>query len=127
MFTYLKVTTIFRAYSCPFSSIEEVHVFTHASRRPSTSDIDHVQKAREVICANRRLTVREAAAELNISTGLVSHDLIEKLQMRSVAARFVPRLPTAEQEEDRVRRREELWQANPDLSLVMKLGCTGMT
>ena len=77
--------------------------------RPSTStDDDHVERVRAVIRGNRRLTVREVANEVGISIGSCHQILTEKLQMRRVSAKFVPRLLTDDQKENRVEISQEL-------------------
>jgi len=77
--------------------------------RPSTStDDDHVDRVRAVIRGNRRLTVREFADEMGISIGSWHQILTEKLQMPRVSAKFVPRLLTDDQKEDRVETSQEL-------------------
>jgi len=61
--------------------------------RPSTStNDDHVDRVRAVISVNRRLTVREVADEVGISIGSCHQIFTEKLTMRHVSAKFVPRL-----------------------------------
>jgi len=65
------------------------------SGRPSTSmDDDHVKKVLAVICQNHRPTVRKVAEEVGICKSSCNLILTEKLQMRRVAAIFVPRLLT---------------------------------
>jgi hypothetical protein len=60
--------------------------------RPSTSTNDgHVKIVRAVVRGNRRLTVREVADEVGISMGSCHQIFTEKLQMRRVSAKFVPR------------------------------------
>ena len=56
-------------------------------------DDDHIEKVLAVICQNRRLTPHEVAAEgtCKRSCHLI---LTNKLKMRRVAAKFVPRLLT---------------------------------
>jgi len=61
-----------------------------------------------VIRGNRRLTVREVADEVGISVGSCHEILTEKFQMRRVSAKFVPRLLTDDQEENRVEISQEL-------------------
>lgn len=79
------------------------------SGRPSTStDDSHVARLNILVRSNRRLTIREMAEELNISFGSCQRILTEKLQMRRVAAKFVPRLLTEEQKEHRVQVCQEL-------------------
>ena len=57
-------------------------------------DADHVEKVLAVIRQNRRLAVREVAAEVGICRSLCHLILTEKQKMRRVAAKFVPRLLT---------------------------------
>ena len=57
---------------------------------------------------NRRLTVREVADEVGISVGSCHQILTEKLQKGLVSAKFVPRLLTDDQKENRVEISQEL-------------------
>jgi len=61
-----------------------------------------VAHVREIIRADQRLTIREAAEEVRIAFGTCQKILTEDLRMRCVTAKFVPRLLTAEQKNDRV-------------------------
>ena len=71
--------------------------------RPSTStNDDHVGRLRAVIRGNRRLTVREVADEVGLSIGSCQQIFAEKLQMCRVSAKFVSRLLTDDQKENRV-------------------------
>ena len=73
------------------------------SGRPSTSTDDpHIDEINTLVRANRRLTVRELAEECGISVGSCHHILTEKLKMHRVAAKFVPRLMTSDQQAHRV-------------------------
>ena len=68
--------------------------------RPSIStDDDHVERVRAVIHGNRRLSLREVACH---------QILTEKLQMWRVSAKFVLRLLTDGQKENRVEISQEL-------------------
>jgi hypothetical protein len=55
-----------------------------------------------VICGNHCLTVRGVAEEIDISVGSCHAILTKKLQMHCVSAKFVPRLLTDGQNENRV-------------------------
>ena len=55
-----------------------------------------------MILGNRRLTVQEVADEVGISIGSCHQICTEKLQMHRVSAKFVPRLLTDDQKENRV-------------------------
>ena len=77
--------------------------------RPSIStNDDHVDRVRAAIRGNRRLTVREVADEVSISIGSCHQIFTEKLQMCRVSAKFVPRLLTDDQKENRVEISQEL-------------------
>ena len=73
------------------------------SRRPSTSTDDPlIDEINTLVQANRRPTVRELAEECGISVGSCHHILTEELKMHRVAAKFVPRLMTSDQQAHRV-------------------------
>ena len=77
--------------------------------RPSTStNDDHVETVRAVIRGNRRLTVREVAAEEGISIGSCHQIFTEKLQMCLVSAKFMPHLMSDDQKENHVKISQEL-------------------
>jgi len=77
--------------------------------RPSTStNDDHVESVRAVIRGNRHLTAREVVNEVGISIGSCHQIFTEKFQMRRVSAKFVPRLLTDDQKENRVEISQEL-------------------
>ena len=79
------------------------------SGRLSTSTNDaHVERVCAVIRGNHRLTVREVADEGGIRIGSCHQIFTEKLQMRRVSAKFVPRLLTNDQKENRVEIIQEL-------------------
>ena len=61
-----------------------------------------------MIRGNHRLTVREVADEMGISIGSYHQIFTEKLQMRRVCGKFVPRLLTVYQKENRVEISKEL-------------------
>ena len=57
---------------------------------------------REIIRADRLLTIREVAEEVRVAFDTYQKIINEDLQMRRVTAKFVPRLLTAEQKDGRV-------------------------
>ena len=63
-------------------------------------DDDHVEKVLALIRQNRRLTVCEVAEEVGICKSLCHQILTDKLKMRRVAAKFVPRLLTDAQKRE---------------------------
>ena len=94
----MKRATCFRWHKCFKNgrlSVED----DERSGRPSTSPDDpHIDEINTLVRANRRLTVREVA----ISVGSCHHILTEELNMHHVAAKFVPRLMTSDQQAHRV-------------------------
>ncbi|UYV64476.1 K02A2.6-like [Cordylochernes scorpioides] len=71
--------------------------------RPSTSTTDKkINKVEKMILANRRITVREVAEDLNISIGSCHSIFINDLGMRRVAAKFVPKLLNCHQKQHRM-------------------------
>jgi len=63
-------------------------------------DYDHVEKVLAVICQNRLLNICEVAEEVGICKSWCHLILTDKLKMRHVAAKFVPRLLTDAQKEN---------------------------
>jgi len=61
-----------------------------------------VERVREIIRADRHLIIREVAEDVGIAFGTCQKILTEDLQMRRVSAKFVPRLLTVEQKDDRM-------------------------
>ena len=64
----------------------------------TSTDDPHIDEINTLVQANRRLTVRELAEECGISVGSCHHILTEELKMHRVAAKFVPRLMTSDQQ-----------------------------
>ena len=72
------------------------------SGHPSTSTDDpHIDEINTLVRAKRRLTVRQLAEECGISVGSCHHILTEELKMHRVAAKFVSRLMTSDQQAHR--------------------------
>ena len=75
---FQKWTPIFEDDPCPV--------------RHSTSHTEEtVSRVREIILADRLLTIREVAEEVRIAFGKCQKILTEDLRMRRVTAKFVPR------------------------------------
>ena len=90
------------------------------SGRPSSSTgDDHIEKVGSVIRENRRLTIREVAEEVGVCKSSCNTILTEKLKMHRVAAKFVQRLLTEEQKQNRVTVSQELLdRSNTDENLL---------
>jgi len=98
----LSRSKTFEWYSC-FKSGRRSLKTTPCPGRPSTSHTkETMARVREIIRADRRLTIREVAEEVRIAFGTCQKILTEDLQMRHVTAKFVPHLLTLEQKDYRV-------------------------
>ena len=72
------------------------------SGRPSTSrNEEMIAKVRTIVRNNRKLTVRETADGCGISVGSCDAILTDNLRIKRVCAKYVPRLPTDGQREQR--------------------------
>ncbi|KAF8785105.1 Histone-lysine N-methyltransferase SETMAR like protein [Argiope bruennichi] len=65
--------------------------------------MNNIQQAREMVLANRRITIDEVASALNISHGSAHEIIHDELGFHKVCARWVPRQLTAEHKLIRVR------------------------
>ena len=73
------------------------------SGRPSTSKTDeNIDRVRQLVRSDRRLTVRMIAEELGMNRETVRTILVQELGMRKVCAKMVPKLLTDDQKEHRV-------------------------
>ncbi|KAE9542487.1 hypothetical protein AGLY_003348 [Aphis glycines] len=96
------------------------------SGRPSTSTDDaHVTEFNAIVRSNRRLTVREIAEDCNISVGSCHEILVKKLGMHHVVAKFVPRLISQDQKDNRVTICQELLNRANDDDMYMRQIITG--
>ena len=63
---------------------------------------ENIKRVLKIVMDDRKLKVREIAKMVNISTGSASTILNEKLVMKKVFSKWVPRLFTMEQKQQRV-------------------------
>ncbi|UYV80511.1 hypothetical protein LAZ67_19000393 [Cordylochernes scorpioides] len=91
--------------------------------RPSTSTTDEkINEVEKMILANRRITVREVAEDLNISIGSCHSIFINDLGMRRVAAKFVPKLLNCDQKQHRMNIANEMLDSvRDDLNLLQRV------
>jgi len=85
------------------------------SGQPSTSSTPkNVEIIWGLVHEDRRRTIKDIAAIVNVACGTMQTILTCDLNMYRVAAKFVPRLLTPEQKEHRVEICQELHQRAPD-------------
>ncbi|UYV76613.1 hypothetical protein LAZ67_14001466 [Cordylochernes scorpioides] len=91
--------------------------------RPSTSTTDEkINEVGKMILANRRITVREVAVDLNISIGWCHLIFINDLGMRRVAAKFVPKLLNCDQKQHRMNIANEMLDSvRDDPNLIQRV------
>jgi len=96
------------------------------SGRPSTSRNEKmIAKVRTIVRNNRRLTVREIADDCGISVGTYDAILTDDLHMKRVCAKFVPRLLTDDQREQRQTIAGDLLERSCEDVLFLKKIVTG--
>ncbi|UYV84348.1 hypothetical protein LAZ67_X001914 [Cordylochernes scorpioides] len=94
--------------------------------RPSTSTTDKkINEVEKMILANRRITVREVAEDLNISIGSCHSIFINDLGMRRVAAKFVPKLLNCDQKQHRMNIANEMLDSVRDDPNLLQRVITG--
>ena len=81
-----------------------------SGRLSTSSTPTNVETIRWLVHEDRRITIKEIAAIVNVSYGTVQTILTRDMNMHRIAAKFVPRLLTPEQKEHRVEICEELRQ-----------------
>jgi len=85
-----------------FSEGRESVTDEESSGRPATSRTEeNIANIRQILCENRRLTVRSIAEQVNIDRETVRIILTEDLDMRKVCAKMVPKKLTEEQKQRR--------------------------
>ncbi|UYV65377.1 hypothetical protein LAZ67_3004126 [Cordylochernes scorpioides] len=96
------------------------------ARRPSTSTTDEkINEVEKMILANRRITVREVAEDLNISIGSCHSIFINDLGMRRFAAKFVPKLLNCNQKQHRMNIANEMLDSVRDDPNLLQRVITG--
>jgi transposase len=86
-----------------FKNRQETLEDDRRSGRPSTFRTDEmIEKVRQLIQRDRRMTIVELEQEVGISHGPINAILSDDLKMRRVSAKFVPRQLTTDQMECRM-------------------------
>lgn len=71
---------------------DEVEDEPRSGRPPTSTDVSHAAKVKELVLGNRRLTVKEISDETEISFGSCQYILTENLGKKRVASRLMPKL-----------------------------------
>ena len=91
--------------------------------RPSTSTTnENVEKVKEMVMNDRRITIREVADDVGISIGSCHEIFSNVLGMKRVAAKFVPKLSIFEQKQRRMEAVQgSLNEVNDDAELLNRI------
>lgn len=81
---------------------ESVEDDAHTGRPISVRTPETIEKVRELVTSDRRLTIRILASELNIDKEVVRQILTQDLGKRKVCSRFVPHCLSDEQKQLRM-------------------------
>ena len=98
----LSRAAVFRWFASFKEGRIEVTKKTSPGRPTDARKEENVAKVRSILDSDRRLTCEEIAKEMGISHGSVHTILTQNLNMRRVAARWVPHALTLEQKQSRV-------------------------
>ncbi|UYV61379.1 OXSM [Cordylochernes scorpioides] len=121
----LDRSNVYRWYKM-FSEVREDVNDEKRAGRPSTSTTDEkINEVEKMILANRRITVREFAEDLNISIGSCHSIFINDLGMRRVAAKFVPKLLNCDQKQHRMNIANEMLDSVRDDPNLLQRVITG--
>ncbi|UYV77723.1 hypothetical protein LAZ67_15002053 [Cordylochernes scorpioides] len=121
----LDRSNVYRWYKMFSEGREDVNDEERAGR-PSTSTTDEkFNEVEKMILANRRITVREVAEDLNISIGSCHSIFINDLGMRRVAAKFVPKLLNCDQKQHRMNIANEMLDSVRDDPNLLQRVITG--
>ncbi|UYV66392.1 hypothetical protein LAZ67_4001526 [Cordylochernes scorpioides] len=121
----LDRSNVYRWYKMFSEGREDVNDEERAGR-PNTSTTDEkINKVEKMILANRRITVREVAEDLNISIGSCHSIFINDLGMRRVAAKFVPKLFNCDQKQHRMNIANEMLDSVRDDPNLLQRVITG--
>ncbi|UYV61426.1 hypothetical protein LAZ67_1004796 [Cordylochernes scorpioides] len=98
----LDRSNVYRWYKMFSEGREDVNGEERAGRPSTSTTNEKINEVEKMILANRRITVREVAEDLNISIGSCHSIFINDLGMRRVAAKFVPKLLNCDQKQHRM-------------------------
>jgi len=98
----LSRTQVFQWHTRFKTSHTSVDDDEHTGRPTSCTTPETVARIQEVICRDRCWTIRDNAEEVEAGYGTCQRVLMEELGMHRVAAKFVPRILTADQKQQRV-------------------------
>ncbi|UYV83122.1 hypothetical protein LAZ67_22002308 [Cordylochernes scorpioides] len=121
----LDRSNVYRCYKMFSEGREDVNDEERAGRPITSTTDEKINEVEKMILANRRITVREVAEDLNISIGLCHSNFINDLGMRRVAAKFVPKLLNCDQKQHRMNIANEMLDSVRDGPNLLQRVITG--
>ena len=121
----LSRTQVFRWHARFKAGRTSVDDDEHTGRPTSCTTPETVARIQEIIRQDRRRTIRDIAGEMDVGYGTCQRVLTEELGMQRVAAKFVPRILTADQMHQRVSVCTELRQLATDDETFLSRVITG--
>lgn len=100
--TALSEKNVYKWYKQFQEGRESVELEDHARRPKTSTDESHVNKIKELVLQNRRLTIRDLADAVGISYGSVQIILKDVLGLKQVKSRLVPKMLNFFEKERRV-------------------------
>ena len=97
----------------------------HTGRPTSCTTPETVARIQELVRQDRRRTIRDIAEEVEVGYGTCQRVLKEELGIHRVAAKFVPRILTADQKQQHVNVCTELRQLTSDDETFLSRVITG--
>jgi transposase len=107
------------------TSIEPIEDDEHTCGRINSTTPETVAKLQQLVREDRSRTIQELADEIGIGYGICQRIMTVELGMHRVAAKFVPRILTADQKQQRVNVCEELRQTASDDATFLSRVITG--
>ncbi|KAG5315042.1 SETMR methyltransferase, partial [Pseudoatta argentina] len=117
----LDRSNVYRWYKMFSEGREDVNNEERAGRPSMLTTDENIDEVKKIVLANRRITVREVAEDLNISIGSCHSIFTNDLGMRRVTAKFIPKLLNFDQKQHciNIARASDIGQRRSDLSYVV--------
>ncbi|UYV60923.1 hypothetical protein LAZ67_1002852 [Cordylochernes scorpioides] len=121
----LDRSNVYRWYKMFSEGGEDVNDEERAGRPSTSTTNEKINEVEKMILANRRITVKEVAEDLNISIGSCHSIFIDDLGMRRVAVKFVPKLLNCDQKQHRMNIANEMLDSVRDDPNLLQRVITG--
>ena len=121
----MSKTRVYEWYKRFQDGHEDVEDGERPRRRSSSTTVENVEKVKEMVMNDRRITIREVADDVDISIGSCHEIFSNVLGMKRVAAIFIPKLLNFEQKQRQIEVAQESLNEVNDEAELLKLIITG--